>query len=115
MKSGIIYKQGEILLVPFPFSDLTIIKKRPVLVLSQSLDNKNSEDLITCGITGNLKDRKHAVLINNRNLQKGQLSVQSAIKVDKLFTIKQSIVVKKIARLNQDTFSKVKDEFHSLI
>ena len=115
MKFGIQYKQGEILIVPFPFSNLSNVKRRPVLILSSDKDNKNSEDLIICGITSNLKDKKHSVAIENPNLLVGQIPFKSLIKIDKLFSIEKSIVIKKIAKLNQDTFEKVKKEFYSLI
>jgi len=107
---GMTYKQGEILIVPFPFSDLSGIKRRPVLILS-----KNSKDLIICGITSNLKDKKHSVLIDNSNLSEGKIPKQSLIKVNKLFTIEESIIEKKVAKLNKETFEDVKKEFYSLV
>ena len=115
MKSGINYEQGEILLVPFPFSDLSSIKQRPVLVLSKKQDNLECEDIITCGITSNLKDERHSVLIENSNLIQGQFPAKSRIKVDKLFTLSKDIIRKKISRINKETFKKVKEEFCSLV
>ena len=78
------YEQGEILIVPFPFSDLSSIKQRPVLVLSKDIDNTSSNDVITCGITSFLKDTKY------------------------------SIIKKKLAKLNKKTFEKVRKEFFNL-
>ncbi len=115
MKFGIQYEQGEILIVPFPFSDLSNIKRRPVLILSNNKDNKNSKDLIICGITSNLRDKEHSVAIENHNLLFGQIPIKSLIKIDKLFTIEKSIVIKKIAKLNQEIFKKVKKEFYSIV
>jgi mRNA interferase MazF len=115
MKYGIMFEQGEILIVPFPFSNLEGIKQRPVLVISNSKYNKNSEDIITCGITSNLKDSDCSVLIDNENLLKGKIPIASKIKVDKLFTLNKSIIIKKIARINDDSLKKVKKEFINLI
>jgi len=115
MKSGIRYNQGEIIVVPFPFSDLSSIKQRPVLVLSKNTDNESAEDIITCGITSNLKDTMYSVLIENTNLEHGQIPTKSRIKVDKLFTLNKSIVKKKVAKINQETFNLVKQVFFKLI
>jgi len=109
------YKQGDIVIVPFPFSDLSSIKQRPVLILSKNIDNEKSDDIITCGITSNLKDSSYSVSIENKSLVEGEIPKISRIKVNKLFTLDQSIIKKKIARLNKETFEKVKKEFFKLV
>lgn len=106
------YEQGEIIVVPFPFSDLKGIRQRPVLVLSKEID---SDDIITCGITSNIRNIKHSVLIDNENLEKGSIPTQSRIKVDKLFTLDKKIIKKKIAKLNKITLENVKKEFCKLV
>ena len=115
MKFGTMFKQGEIVIVPFPFSDLSAIKQRPVLILSRNLDNEKNDDIITCGITSYLKDSKYSVDIDNSCLKEGTIPVQSRIKIDKLFTLDKKIIKKKVARINENTFNKVRKEFIKLI
>jgi len=109
------YKQGEIVIVPFPFSDLSGIKQRPVLVLSKNTDNERVEDIIICGITANIKTSRYSVIIQNENLIGGKIPKPSRVKVDKLFTISQDIVKKKLGRIDKETFEKVKSEFFKLV
>ena len=115
MRFGIAYEQGEIVIVPFPFSHLSSIKKRPVLVLSKKSDNLSSEDIITCGITSSIKDSKYSVLIENKDLDNGQIPSKSRIKVDKLFTLDKRIIEKSVGRVNKKTFDLVKKEFFELL
>jgi mRNA interferase MazF len=44
------YKQGDILLIPFPYSDLTATKQRPVLVLSNSHYNESHQDIVVVAL-----------------------------------------------------------------
>lgn len=113
MISGTLYEQGEILIVPF--SDLSEIKQRPVLVLSRTDSKKDIEDIIICGITSNLRDTENSVLIENKDLETGQIPVQSRIKVDKMFTIKKSIIKKRLGKINHETLEKVKKIFVNLV
>ncbi len=109
------YKQGEIVIVPFPFSDLSSVKQRPVLILSKNDDNLKSEDLITCGITSNMRDSKYSVLISNENLIEGSIPVKSRIKIDKIFTVSKNIIKKSLGRIDDSSFKKVRKEFLELI
>ena len=115
MKSGILFEQGEIIIVPFPFSDLSTIKQRPVLILSKNEYNNQTGDIITCGITSNIKDTQCSILLESNNLKEGVIPSISRIKVDKLFTIDKNLVKKKLAMIDLSTFEKVKQEFSKLI
>ncbi len=50
---GITYNQREIVLVPFPYSDLTTTKRRPVLIISNNDYNHNFQDVLVYVITSN--------------------------------------------------------------
>ncbi len=84
MKSGIMFEQGDIVIVPFPFTDLSSVKQRPVLVLSKNEYNTKSEDIVTCGITSNLKNKEYSVILDNSHLEGGSIPTKSMIKVDKM-------------------------------
>lgn len=52
------YKQGDILLIPFPFTDLSSTKQRPVLVLSNTKYNESNQDIVVRERIFNLDNRK---------------------------------------------------------
>ena len=114
MKSGINFDQGEIVLVPFPFTNLKASKKRPVLITSRTDYNRRSIDFISCGITSNIKDVNYSVLIDNKNLEKGYLSKPSRIKVNTIFTLEKSIVIRSFGKVKEEVMKRVKEEFFKL-
>ncbi|MDD9953209.1 MAG: type II toxin-antitoxin system PemK/MazF family toxin [Candidatus Woesearchaeota archaeon] len=109
MISGTQYKQGDVLIAPFPFTNLAQSKHRPVLVLSESC----SGDLVTCGMTSKLRQNKNAVIV--RNLKHGMLPVKSRIQVDKLFTLEKRIIRKRLGSLKKETMEEVKKKFRALV
>ena len=114
MMFGIKFKQKDILIVPFPYTDFSSVKQRPVLVLSKDEYNLNTEDIIVCGITSNLKDAKHSILIDNKDLIEGNIPLTSRVKIDKIITLNKSLVKKKIGSINDKTFNKIKEEILNL-
>ena len=101
--------QRDILLVPFPFSDQSGKKVRPVLVLSNNSYNRFGDDTIVCAITSNLKVNKYSLIIDERNLENGKLYEKSCIKVDTVLKINKNLVIKNIGMLNTPAFRKVID------
>ncbi|MBW8050428.1 MAG: type II toxin-antitoxin system PemK/MazF family toxin [Cytophagales bacterium] len=112
---GINYKQKEIVLVPFPYSDLSATKKRPVLIISNNDYNKNFEDVIVCVITSSQYKDSYSVALTNRDLETGTLPERSIIKTHKLFTIHQARIVKKFSLVKDELFTKVQEKIKRLI
>lgn len=111
-----IYKQREIVLVPFPFSDLSGKKVRPVLVLSNDSYNKMSSDILVCGLTTNLKKTPYSIVVSPEEVEtKSSLRHKSKIKVDAIASIEKELLLKTIAKLKLEIFEKVINEVNRLI
>lgn len=114
MRSGTLFEQGEIVFVPFPFTDLTAAKHRPALVMTNASYNAASPDIVVCGMTSNLSNSAHSVLVQEKDLESGSIPVTSRVKVDKIFTIKKTAVERRLGRLHSRVFGQVMAEFESL-
>lgn len=113
--SGTNFEQGEILLISFPFSDLSTRKKRPVLVLSKKKYNDSSSEFICCGITSNLDNKSHSVLIERKDIRGGSIPKTSRIKFNKIFTLEKSLVVKKLGRIDDKKFHQVQEALIEIV
>jgi len=103
-------RQGDIFLTPFPFSDLSSTKKRPVLILSNSKYNGLTEDVIVAAITSKDMDREYSVCLSSNDLSEGQLLVDSYIRADKLFTISQGLLIKKFRAIKPYKMDEVREK-----
>jgi mRNA interferase MazF len=109
------YKQREIVLVPFPYSDLSATKKRPVLIVSNNDYNQRFEDIVVCVITSNRFADAYSVNLANEDLEMGILPESSVVKTHKLFTIHQSKIVRKFSLVTSDYFEQIEAQIHTLI
>jgi mRNA interferase MazF len=101
---------GDLLLVPFPFTDFKEYKKRPVLVVSGKTFNSKTRDLIVCAITSNPAHKDFGVNISKDDLEEGELLRNSVVKTSHLATISKSIVATRIGRLNGQKMDEVLDQ-----
>ena len=106
--------QRDLLLIPFPFSDFSGSKIRPVLVLSKSSFNVSSNDVIVCGITTNTEKNHYSVSITNKDLEQGQLHSACNIKVENILKVDKRMVIKRIGRLKESAFMNVMEKLRSL-
>lgn len=111
---GMMPNQRDILLIPIPFTDLSSMKRRPVLVLSNNHYNSISTDVVVTAITSNLLATDYGLVIGQQHLEEGTLQQQSLIRCDKIYTLSQKIVLKRFGRLNKNSFSLVLDMIQSL-
>lgn len=103
------HKQGDIVLVPFPFTDLSGQKVRPALILSK----KESGDDITLCFISSVQSRKvlsNEVVIkeDSKNFENTGLKVSSIIKVTKIATLEKKVILGKLGHLEIENVSKIK-------
>ena len=102
MPSTTSFSQGDVVLVPFPFTDLSAIKQRPALVLSPDRSNRVRPDVVVAAITSQIpaKTGDDEVLLSGNELKETGLPKQSIIKLSKIFTIHQGLIRKKIGHVS---------------
>ncbi len=109
-----ICRQRDVLLLPFPYTDLSASKKRPALVLSSDAFNNSSEDVVCCLITTNPKEDKFTVRLSGSDVDDGELHYESILKPYRLFTVDKKSVLKKLCALKKPVFGKVVQKLRSL-
>jgi mRNA interferase MazF len=97
------FVKGDVVIVPFPFSDLTSSKRRPALVLAQS----GASDFVLSQITSKNLGDEYAIEISAADFDAGGLNITSNARPNKLFTADASIVAYKAGSLKHETVSAV--------
>ncbi len=101
-------QQGEIVLIPFPFTDLSSQKTRPALIISKS---NISQDIVIVAITS--RHFSNAVKIDNSNLLSGTLPIESYIRYDKVVTLEKFLIKRSVGTLKKKNLVEVIDKFKS--
>ena len=70
------FNKGDVVLVPFPFSDQSITKRRPEVIISSDIYNHTSQDILIMAITGH-DERSYG----NRRILGGKLVKRWIIKI----------------------------------
>ncbi|MBI4144772.1 type II toxin-antitoxin system PemK/MazF family toxin [Candidatus Woesearchaeota archaeon] len=94
--------KGDVVVMTFPFSDLTGVKRRPAVVLAPL----EGEDVILCQITSKRLD-KYGIPLSRSEFKRGSLSRDSVIRPNKLFTGARSVITRKAGTLTPRKLSDV--------
>jgi mRNA interferase MazF len=109
MPSTTSYKRSDVVLVPFPFTDLSAVKQRPAVVVSSDAFNANHSDVILAAITSQVPARlsEFELAIPSNELAACGLPKPSVVKASKLVTIHQGIIRRKIGTMTPSTVGQV--------
>ncbi len=108
-------EQGDILLIPIPFTDLSSQKRRPVIVVSNNSYNQKTTDIVIVAMTSNPAPVEYGFTITSSDLDTGTLNRPGKVRVDKVYTLSQSIVVKAFGRVNESTLERIRQTLRDLV
>jgi mRNA interferase MazF len=100
--------QGDIVLVPVPFTDLSSTRRRPVIVLSNDVYNRSTTDMVVVAMTSKLTPHPHSFILTSADLISGTLNHPSRVRVDKIYTRAQGIAVRIFGKVNDVTRDRIR-------
>ena len=100
-------ERGDLLLVPFPFSDLSATKRRPVLLLTTP---DSYGDFIALPVTSR-PQTEHGLPVAASDLVTGSLPAASWIRTDRIVTLNISLVVKTVGRISERAVAVAVERF----
>lgn len=107
MRYGMNYKRGDLILIPFPFTDLSGIKKRPGIIISPDWYNERYEDVVVVAVTTKFYDNKVQLSLKEGDLYTGNIPKDSYIRFTKIFTFNKSEIIKVLAVVNENKFKEI--------
>ncbi len=94
--------KGFIVIIDFPFSDLSSTKRRPALVIADWHD----DDVVLCQITSIANKDPFAIELNNADFVTGNLQRKSYIRPNKLFTADKKTFLSHRAKISSGKFQR---------
>ncbi len=96
------FVKGDVVVIPFPFSDLSGSKRRPAFVLA----DLPGDDVILCQVTSQPSKDNLSVPLLISDFSSGALPVNSNIRPAKVFTADKNIIVKKVGTVKDHVSTK---------
>jgi len=111
------YKFGEVVLVPFPFTDLTTTKDRPAIVVSSDWYNAEKKDVILSAVTSQVTAPipSDEYLLTPIDLQLSGLLKPSIIKIGKIVTIDKRLIRQRLGKISDESLDVVEKKLINLL
>ena len=96
--------KGDIVLFPFPYTDLSDRKLRPCLVLSEEM----GDDIVLCQITSQrLRKDEYSVELKQADTTDGTIMIDSYIRANMVFTAAKAQIRRKLCKVRDDKYRQV--------
>jgi mRNA interferase MazF len=101
---------GEVVVLPFPQTNLQAGKRRPALVVA----DLKGDDLILCQITSQARSDGYSIPLAFGDFDQGRLAVDSYIRPNRLFTVESSVVLYAAGKINATKLVEVRTRIRAL-
>lgn len=108
------YDFGDVVLVPFPFTDLTTTKKRPAVVVSSATYHHKYRDLIIMAVTSQIKPSNVFGEVTIIQWKKAGLLKPSVVK-PVFATIEKELVLKNLGRLVEEDRRTLREALQTIL
>ena len=95
--------KGDVVVIPFPFSDLSASKRRPAVVV----ENLTGDDHIIAQITSVDRTDNYSIPLEIKDFKNGKLPHNSMIRPNKLFTADKSLISYKAGSINDKKLKEI--------
>jgi mRNA interferase MazF len=114
MPPTIVYDFGDIILVPFPFTDQSALKKRPAVVVSSKAYSLNLPDIVLMAVTTQIRP---SAVFGETMISQWQLAglLKPSVIKPVFTTIEKSLVLKKLGRLTQQDMAVLRVSIQNII
>lgn len=102
-------QKGDIVLIPFPFTDLSGNKLRPAVILAET-----KSDIIVCFITSQLHYQEHTDILIEPDISNG-IKKSSLIRVNKIATLDKALALGKIGSVTYTELNKLNTNLKQLL
>ena len=103
--------KGDVVILPFPFSDLSQNKRRPAPILA----GLSGRDCMLCQITSRQRERHTCIALEDRDFATGNLSTESMARIDRIFTADTALIIRKAGRLRREKMNNITEQLVRLL
>lgn len=97
------FVKGDVVVLPFPFSDLTQAKRRPAIIIAEL----EGDDRILCQITSQHSRDAYSVQINDIDFEEGSLRKVSNVRPNRIFTADSKIILYRAGHLKANKVQNI--------
>lgn len=105
------FVKGDVVVIPFPFSDLSQSKRRPALIVALL----QGDDAILCQLTSRTVKDGYAIALDDADFVSGSLKQPSNIRPNRLFTADTHIILYRVGSLKKEKLTGVIDKLIGII
>ena len=101
------YKKGDVVVLPFPYTDMTSIKTRPVLIVA----HPRGTNVIVAQITSQqARNDEYAVSLEEKDFAEGSLPTASFVKTNMIMTLAEDMIFAKTGVVDKDKIEEVENK-----